>query len=460
MTTPGRAQLYLRQAWAEGPAATWARWWDRRQEARRAARFRSLPLTAAAQAMQAHGQHPRLLNILGSPPWLRLGGVQMQLRSRWAQERRPRALLYPLPHAWQLELEAGALAFTTTFPRTPQTVGTARDPGLERALAEIASALELRAGHVENLAGLPIRSLASEAVPHFEWAVSLHDFAAFCPRPTLIEQPHGRFCDYSRVAARCAACLDHDQHAGTDVLRWRDEATQFLTRARALVFPSEFLRARLSALLPGLDARCQHVFAPSLDGLPAWQPAVPGTSVGRGLRHAAFVGAARADKGAQVFTEVVRAARGSALRFSAYGGGSPEALASWRRAGVRVRGFHEPGSLAAVLRRERVDLALLLSIWPETYALTLDECVAAGAWTLAFDLGALGERVRAWRCGQVVPLASGAAGVNAALAALRTGGVPPVPTHLGERLPRAAAAAAAHLALYRALGWLDATASG
>lgn len=126
------------------------------------------------------------------------------------------------------------------------------------------------------------------------------------------------------------------------------------------------------------------------------------------MRHVALVGGVQAHKGALVFEEVVRRIRGEGLRWSAYGGGDPELLARLRRLPVRVRGYYRSGTLPRLLRRDRVDLALLLSIVPESYSLVLDECAAAGVPVLAFDLGAVGERLRS---GSLVALEEGAEGI-------------------------------------------------
>ncbi len=75
---------------------------------------------------------------------------------------------------------------------------------------------------------------------------------------------------------------------------------------------------------------------------------------------------------------------------------------------------------------------LLLSVWPESWGLTLDESWAAGVPALLFDGGAPAERVRALGGGRVVPLAEGAAGLARALLELR-GGLPQVPAP--ERRP-------------------------
>jgi O-antigen biosynthesis protein len=70
---------------------------------------------------------------------------------------------------------------------------------------------------------------------------------------------------------------------------------------------------------------------------------------------------------------------------------------------------------------------------PEAHGLTLDECALAGVPVVAFDHGALAERIRAAGGGVLVPLAAGAAGIQQALASRGPGepyrspasGVPP-----------------------------------
>jgi glycosyltransferase involved in cell wall biosynthesis len=121
-----------------------------------------------------------------------------------------------------------------------------------------------------------------------------------------------------------------------------------------------------------------------------------------------------------MFEQVVRlveAAAPGAVRWSVYGGGDADLLARLRRLPrVRVRGYYRSGSLPRLLAADRVDLALLLSIVPESYGLTLSECRAAGAPVVAFDLGALADRLRAQGGGWLVPLAAGAQGVAEVIA--------------------------------------------
>jgi glycosyltransferase involved in cell wall biosynthesis len=193
-----------------------------------------------------------------------------------------------------------------------------------------------------------------------------------------------------------------------------------------------------------------HVLEPPIASTVALPRPAP-----RPVRHVAFVGSVQPHKGSLIFAEVVRRFRqspGAGLRWSAYGGGDAETLRELRRLGVRVRGYYRSGSLPALLQRDGVDLALLLSTWPESHNLVLSECVVAGVPVVAFALGAIAERVPRLEAGRLVALEQGAEGIVAALDEIRRDGPPIVPEEAARLLADPVSAAAGHLALYRELG--------
>ncbi len=165
-------------------------------------------------------------------------------------------------------------------------------------------------------------------------------------------------------------------------------------------------------MFAGAGAPAARIIAPAGSGpgsgssasTSAWPAAAPASpaavlppspQAARAPRHIAWVGAVQPHKGALVFEAAVRSLAAAARRprLTAYGGGDPEILRRWRRLpGLRVRGYYRAGSLPALLRRDGVDLALLLSVVPESYGLTFDECAAAGVPVLAFDVGAWKRR--------------------------------------------------------------------
>ncbi len=430
MSGASSARTLLRVLRSEGPRAVLARALDRLADFDRNERLMEIAPSAWPRLQARQG----LLNVLPTAPSVSLGGVQIQAVRRLALEaaRRPLSVLYPRAGAWRLEVRMTGLRLALPVAAAP----------LALVLREAARSAGASVVHVENAAGLPLGALA-EVAEEQPLILSLHDFAPFCPRPMLIERPAGRFCGGSRDALRCATCLAADGSGGRGTIETlRADGARLLRAARALVFPSEFLRARFGEWVGGLDAVPQAVIAPSSGARvqPSRAPA--------GAPHAAFVGAARADKGADVFAALAQRLRGTAWRFSAYGGGDPEVLARLRAAGVRVHGYYRAGSLPTRLLADGVSVALLVSIGPESYGLTLDECVAAGVPSIVFDVGAPAERVRAWNAGAVVPLAEGVEGVARVLreADAWPRVVPP------PDLPTPHSAAQAHAALYRRLG--------
>lgn len=396
---------------AEGAAAVRDRIRDHAAEAIRRRSYSPMPAGWRPEA-----PIPVLLATSAPPvPWL--GGVPSQLRTRLEAEGRARsiALLYPLgpTGGWRLEVRSGAERWFLGLP-----------PAFDVAVRQAAERIGARAVHAEGLAGLPLASLLQLAGEGMALVLSLHDFAALSPFPH--EWPLGAHAERRALSA------------------------ELFQAAAAAIFPSEFLRRFHAEQLPGaaeLAAGRWHVLEPPIASTVAL-PRPPA----RPLRHVAFVGSMQPHKGSQVFLETVRRLAGSGLRWSACGGGDAETLRTLRRLGVRVRGYYRSGSLPALLQKEGVDLALLLSTWPEAHNLVLSECVVAGVPAVAFALGALAERVPRLEAGRLVPLEEGAAGIAAAVEAMRPDGPPAVPEEAARLLADPVSAAAGHLAVYRELG--------
>lgn len=354
-----------------------------------------------------------ILNVSATPPAPRLGGVQSQLLRRIAGERRPVALLYAQPSGWRLEIETAGERRFLRFPGSPPSPVALEDAAFEDAVRSAAGILGARTLYAEGLYGLPPGSLLRLQREGLELSLALHDFAAFCPRPHLLERPQLQFCWYSRDLYRCGRCLRQNWPVEDAFQQARREiAAELLAGASSLVFPSEFLRRTYQELFPGLAPERQRVVAPA----GATAGPLPDRRSPGPVRHVALVGGVQAHKGALVFEEVVRRMEGEDLRWTAYGGGDSESLARLRRLPrVRIRGYYRSGTLPRLLQRDRVDVALLLSIVPESYSLVLDECVSAGVPVLAFDLGAVGERLPQLGAGRLVPLEAGADGMIRAL---------------------------------------------
>jgi glycosyltransferase involved in cell wall biosynthesis len=400
-----------------------------------------------------------VLDVLATPLAPRFGGVPTLFGARLVEEvrLRPTALLSPEGGWWTLRTTRNGEALRTRLGPVEKDADPAR--GLRAGVEAILRAARLVGAtvvNVEGVAGWPPEALKGLAGGERKLVLSLLDFALFCPRPNLVEEPHGRFCGYSRDAERCRACLGVTWSRPSGFVEaWRKDAEELLSAADAVVYLSEFLRRRHTELFPGARPGLERVIEPAMP--PGETEGVTGRvrEAGRdGPLRVAFVGAYRRHKGALVFEELLR--RGprpgaNPVRWLILGSGDPALLLRARRLGADVLGHYRAGGLVRLLQERRVDLALLLSIWPETFAMTLSECRAAGVPVIAFALGAIADRVAAEGGGLLVPPEEGAAGVAATLERILAGTVE-VPRFRGEEAaPSAPRVASERMALYRTL---------
>lgn len=436
---------------AEGARAVLDRWRDRHLDRQRRASF---PDAGTERLRQILARPAPVINLLAQPPHRRLGGLAHQFLARYSAEtqRRSCAVVYREAGGYRLEAEnadgeRASRLWPAWFPSV--IAGSDVDPSVhdrvfQYTLAAIAEFAGARGIHCEGVTGLPFASLTSLARKGMRLVLSLHDFGLFCARPHLLEEPAGRFCDYSRDGERCARCLGSPGPPQVGLQeRRRAAAAELLAHTAAVVFPSQFLCDAHRALFGTAMPRAV-VIAPQ--GLASALPPRP-TSARRQPRRIALVGSVQRHKGSAIFEEVVRAAAGTeAPEWHVFGGGDRDTLRRLRALPrVQVHGYYRAGSLPARLRAARIDRALLLSIVPEAHGLTLEECALAGVPVVALDHGALGERIRASGGGVVVPVEAGAAGVLAALATAPGAAAPVPPVALS-------APAEATLRLYAELG--------
>ncbi|HEX3068229.1 MAG TPA: glycosyltransferase, partial [Thermoanaerobaculia bacterium] len=220
-------------------------------------------------------------------------------------------------------------------------------------------------------------------------------------------------------------------------------AQALLQHARAVIFPSAFLRDHYRAHVAFSNSGA-HVIEPGVDITPIERA--------RGLRRRiAFAGNVRTHKGGHLLPEIINAIPGQ--EWHIFGGGDEVLLRALRRMpDVFVHGYYRAGSLPSLLHKHAIGLALLPSIVPESYSLTLSECWLAGVPAVAFNHGAQAERIACSGGGWLAPLNEGSAGIVNVVRRWLGG---ELTTKVPETVASSREAALAHLALYRSLDLLD-----
>lgn len=271
---------------------------------------------------------------------------------------------------------------------------------------------ELGLSHIElhHFVGLPAAALELVTGLGVRYDVYVHDYAWICPRVTLVGG-NNTYCGEPPIED-CETCIRTHGTAlekSLTVAALRARSARILAGANVVVVPSHDVRTRLARYFPGLPVQVTAWETPS-------QP-LSRSSVPRGGRiRVAVIGAISIQKGHQIVLECAKNAveRDLALDFVVIGYTSDDAslLATGR---VFVSGPYAESEITTLLEREQCQVAFFPSVAPETWCYALTHAIGWGLPIVAFDLGAIAERLRGYPAAELLPLSTKAADVNDAL---------------------------------------------
>ena len=268
------------------------------------------------------------------------------------------------------------------------------------SLTALLGALRLEAIEIQHFLHLDARVINAVRALPIPYDVFVHDYAWICPRVTLIDGS-GRYCGEPAVSV-CQTCVRRNgsnlgETISVPALRARSDS--WLRGARRISAPSADTAARLQRHFSDLNVEVRPHTAPV-----AATPTPPQVIRKKSVR-VALLGAIGDHKGYQVLLGCARDARARRLpiEFVVIGYTAKDAplLATGK---VFVTGRYTDAEAPHLLHREQPDIIWLPSVWPETWCYTLDYALESGLPIVAFDLGAIAERLRAAGAGTLMPL--------------------------------------------------------
>jgi glycosyltransferase involved in cell wall biosynthesis len=267
---------------------------------------------------------------------------------------------------------------------------------------------EVRLHHLLNHDAAVVETVRTLGIPYDAY---VHDHIWFCPRIALVG-PDDRYCGEPSMS-ECEVCvrsagsfLNDDLSVAAHLALSED----ILAGARSIIAPSHDAARRMNRHFPGLRVK---VVPHESDRLAAEPPPVQRTS---GTARICLAGAIGLHKGYQILLALARDARERDLPLEFRVAGTTiddQRLMDTGR--VFVTGPYEPSEAVALIKAQNASLALLPSIWPETWCLALSELWRAGLRVAAFDIGAPAERIRATGRGFLLPLGLSAVEINDSL---------------------------------------------
>lgn len=233
---------------------------------------------------------------------------------------------------------------------------------------------------------------------------SFHDFYAVCPTVKLLDE-NNVHCG-GRCTATPGDCIPELWEPSAlaplknaSIYRWRDMFEDMLSRCDAFVTTSVRAKALLESSFPFLASR-QFSIIPHGRDFAEMNCQTAALAEGEPLRLLVPGGISIA-KGGKFLEELARSARPETLEIHVLGTVAEE-ISLPRH--VHVHGPYLREEVVSRIAAIRPHLGAVLSSWPETYCHTLTELWAAGVPVVAFDIGAVGERIEESGAGWLVPM--------------------------------------------------------
>jgi GT2 family glycosyltransferase len=391
------------------------------------------PLLDARRAIDTH----RLLNEVADPVLLLTfhlpGGVKRHVEEREAALRSAgRTVLVLKPGVGQLDEASQDRLPDNRAPQNKQdkqdkdeltqnqVVLTVQDSGLENLAFNLPEelpllrALLLKLGlsgiELHHFAGLPGSVLEMVAALGIRYDVYVHDYCWICPRLSLVGE-NGGYCGEPAVDD-CETCIRERGSAlekSLTVRALRARSARILEGASTVIVPSNDVRTRLARYFPALPITVMGWEKPII------QSQRPLSASPERVR-VALIGGISVPKGQEILLQCVRDAieRDLDLDFVVIGFTSDDEtlLATGR---VFITGPYSDNEIELLLGREQPHVAFFPSIVPETWSYALSHVLTWGLPVVAFDLGAIAERLRDDPTSELLPLWTTPAKINDAL---------------------------------------------
>ncbi len=231
---------------------------------------------------------------------------------------------------------------------------------------------------------------------------SVHDYYTVCPSVKLLDENQvfcrGRCttgpgdCYQELWPAEQIGTLKHEA-----VYDWQQQFAGALALCSGFITTSGLVRDVMQDVYPALRDKPFQVIPHGRDFFELSQLAVS-PKAGEPLRIA-LPGYLTQAKGAGILLDMARDPALQDVSWHVLGTVEDPDIAAQLPDNVTVHGPYVAEKLPEYLADIRPHLGAVLSIWPETWCHTLTELWAAGIPVLAFDLGAVGERIKEARAG-------------------------------------------------------------
>ncbi len=227
-------------------------------------------------------------------------------------------------------------------------------------------------------------------------SITIHDLYPICPSINMLYKMES-YCEIKKEK-NCSECLKYKVGLQNDILlEWQKDWKELFSAFKMIITPSNDTKKRIEKVYPKLKIKViEH-------GIDFSKNEDKKTLDNKKEFHIAFVGVVSVHKGGNILKKLIHMNTNSNLVIHQFGYSEFEEL----RKNKKNYFYHDKykrEELPKLLEENNIDLICSFSIWPETYSYTLTEEIACKVPVLAFDIGAVGDRIKTNKIGWTVPL--------------------------------------------------------
>ena len=222
--------------------------------------------------------------------------------------------------------------------------------------------------------------------------ITLHDYYCVCPFINKIYK-NEKYCDKPTIKM-CNECIHCMMENPIDIMSWRENWKRLLTTANQIIVPSVAAQKEIEKTYPDFT---YDVMEHGID----IEKEFTDTTLGDTKKfNIAFVGAIGLHKGSRILKDLIASKKLGHIRIHLFGKLDSYNY-KWTRKFVD-HGKYKREDLKKLVKQNKIKLVCLFSTWPETYSYTMTESIACGIPILAFDMGAIAERIHKYHLGWTI----------------------------------------------------------
>lgn len=248
-----------------------------------------------------------------------------------------------------------------------------------------------------------------------EYDMYLHDYMSFCPRISLVNS-EGVYCQEPRQLSVCQKCIGEerfDEEKPIQMKEWIARSGQELQAAKSVIVPSEDTAKRVFGHFSKIKEIQVHHLEDDRADLSLKQLSYFSQMANQDQDYLSkeindrfrvcIIGAIGIEKGFNIIQELVSDShqRDLPIEFIVVGKTVDDRVFV-EDDRIFITGTYKEEEAVSLVKKQQADIAFFPAIWPETWCYTLSIAWRAGLETVAFDLGALAQRIKKTQRGVVL----------------------------------------------------------